>query len=447
MPEQEPGSASAQTDERDEVAKLEAQLAAKKIDVERKEAFGKYDEVTPDMGEVNYQGYIDQRPADGIVRDGDQYRGPKGFASETAYKEQNGTAQAHYDKLGGIETTQEVYVAPDYSKMHFLQLEKAAGNAKVLGDRAEFEAIMDAAEKNLRDLLEAKDSKWTEADVLSQLKYMDERSEAYMNRTLGPASPDASELHLDPTATEAAAEADAPAVDEVSETSEAAAPTAPPEVAPAATPEETPDEDEAEPVAANVSLSDFSAPEESPVAPVQPEAGAGLVSSDAEAPAPAEKKTERRRTGEVKLNGETVILGEKFSSPSGREIYEVTGADGNAKYVTEAELEFVEEDVEIEEKESILDKFEQWSKERVKKIKTFFTMDFWKPIYEAGNSRIIEKGVDPEMTDAEKQHQRDLNKGKYIIGFNASKIASLGVGLYEKVKEDKKSDAEKVDAA
>lgn len=430
MSEREPGSTAAQTDERDEVAKLEAQLAAKKIDVERKEAFGKYDEVTPDMGEVNYQGYIDQRPDKGIVRDGDQFRGPKGFASETAYNEQNGTSQAHYDTLGGIEQSQEVYKAPNYKEMNFLQLEKAAGNAKVLGDRAEFEDIMVAAEQELRDRLNAKGSKWTEQDVVDQLKYMDERSEAYMNRTLGPASPHANEIHESPTeaatpVVEAPVEAltsETPVVPEAAEEAVVETPAAeatPAVETPAATAEATPVAVEAE----------------MPVAAATPEA-----------PVVAEKRTEMRRTGEVKVGGETVILGEKFSSLTGREVFEVTGADGNAKYLTEDALEYVEEEVEIEEKESIIDKVEQWSKEKVAKLKKLFTMDFWAPIYQAGNTRLIEKGIDPEMTDAEKQRIRDLNKGKYIIGVNASKLASLGAGLYEKVKDNKKSDAEKVEA-
>jgi hypothetical protein len=149
-----------QPDERDVAAKLKAQYEKAQFDADQKEAFGKYDVTAPNEGEDTYQSYLDQRPAEGIVHNGDVYQNAQTgkFASEQAYNAQNGDTQAYYDQLGGIEEKQEVYEGPNYEAMGVMQLAKEAAKAQQLGDRAEEATIREALEQHLTiDALNPKD--------------------------------------------------------------------------------------------------------------------------------------------------------------------------------------------------------------------------------------------------------------------------------------------------
>lgn len=150
MAEQEPGFQPQPKDERDVAAKLKRQYEKAQFDADQKEEFGKFDVTTPNKGEDTYQSYLDQRPADGILRDGEGYRDTQTgrFAGEQAYTAQVGDTQAYYDRVGGIENNGE-YTAPDYEQMGVMQLAKAAAEARLLGDKAEETTIREALEHYL----------------------------------------------------------------------------------------------------------------------------------------------------------------------------------------------------------------------------------------------------------------------------------------------------------
>lgn len=145
MAEQEPTVVKAPRDERDIVAKLQQQLERAQHDVAQKEAFGKYDITVPNEGELNYQEYLEQRPSEGVVRDGDGFRDAQSgkFSSADGYEAQKVSSQDHYDQIGGLVNKGE-YQPPDYESMGVLQLAKEAAKARQLGDRAEEEQILEA---------------------------------------------------------------------------------------------------------------------------------------------------------------------------------------------------------------------------------------------------------------------------------------------------------------
>jgi len=444
MPETEPSFAPVLSKEHQELAKLEAQLAQKQMEVDGKTAFGKFDgPMTPNEGEVTYDGYLAERPDKGIVRDGDVLRQNGAFASVEAYTAQNSTAQEHYDTVGEIDNKGEVYKAPEYESMHFMALVKEAGKAKLLGDRAELETIRAVAEHNLMEEATRPDSEWTDEEVADQLRRFDSLADVYVNRANGTAAPEATDVHTTsgPEGAAATSTPDAPVVAPVVEAAEPVveAPVAEVSAAEVPTTTETPvPVPDAEPIVTTVpeAVATAAAPTAETVTPVTPEA-----------PVVAEKRTETRRTGEVKFGGETVILGETFSSESGREIFEITGADGEAKYVTEDKLEYVTEEVEIEEKETLKEKLAKlWASEKVAKIKEKFTFAFWGPYYQDAANRFIEKGVDPEMSDAEKERQRKVNHGKLMLGFAAVPVSALGSALFAK-SGDVEDNKEKVETA
>ncbi len=150
MAEQAPEMRPTPKDERDKAAKLKAQYEEAQFLADQLEAFGAFDTTVPNEGEVNYQQYLDQRPADGVVRDGEGYRDTQSgqFASEATYEAQNGTTQDYYDQKGGMVNTAE-YQPPNYEEMGVLQLAKEAAKARQLGDRATEEEVRAAVEHYL----------------------------------------------------------------------------------------------------------------------------------------------------------------------------------------------------------------------------------------------------------------------------------------------------------
>ncbi len=136
------------TPEERRLAKAQAELERATFDYDQKEAFGKFDVTAPNEG--TYQSYLDQRPAEGVVRDNDGYRTAQNgqFAGEQAYEAQKGDTQAYYDQLGGLVNEGE-YQVPDYEAMGVMQLAKEAAKAQRIGDIAEEATIREALEQHL----------------------------------------------------------------------------------------------------------------------------------------------------------------------------------------------------------------------------------------------------------------------------------------------------------
>lgn len=145
MAEKEPVAERVLKDERDVVVKLQQQLERAQQDVARKEVFGKYDVTVPGEGELNYQEYLEKRPAEGVVRDGGDFRDAQSgrYSSAESYEAQRVSSQDYYDKIGGLVNKAE-YQPPDYESMGVLQLAKETAKARRLGDRAEEAQILEA---------------------------------------------------------------------------------------------------------------------------------------------------------------------------------------------------------------------------------------------------------------------------------------------------------------
>jgi len=200
MSEKEPAAAKAPKDERDEVAKLQRQLDRAQFDAGQKEAFGKYDVTVPNEGELNYQDYLDQRPAEGVVRNGDLLQDAQTgkFASEEAYEGQKVDTQDYYDQKGNLVNKGE-YQPPNYEAMGVLQLAKEAAKARQLGDRAEEETVREAVEHYLT-MDAMKDS--TESPEEAQARYETElaRYDSLVDRfLLRPDGKPSNEAHAEAT--------------------------------------------------------------------------------------------------------------------------------------------------------------------------------------------------------------------------------------------------------
>lgn len=198
MAEREPTIVKAPQDERDIAAKKKQEYEKAQFDADQKEAFGKFDVTVPNEGEDTYQSYLEQRPADGVLRDGEGYRDAQSgrFAGAQAYEAQAGDTQAYYDQLGGLENKGE-YQAPDYEAMGVMQLAKETAKARKLGDRAEETAIREALEHHLT-MDAMKDD--TESPEEAQARYESEvaRYESLVGRLMdrdATQSPHADESH------------------------------------------------------------------------------------------------------------------------------------------------------------------------------------------------------------------------------------------------------------
>jgi len=151
MTEQAPTGLSVLEKERARLASERSRLERQEEVLNREELFGKYDEgVTPAEGELTYQDYLDQRPAQGVIRDGEGFRDAQSgaFAKKELYEAQQGTIQDHYDQVGGLVNTGE-YQPPNYDDMGVVQLAKEASKARALGDRAGEEDVRAAVEHHL----------------------------------------------------------------------------------------------------------------------------------------------------------------------------------------------------------------------------------------------------------------------------------------------------------
>ncbi|HRN90256.1 MAG TPA: hypothetical protein PK265_00545 [Candidatus Saccharibacteria bacterium] len=147
--ESQPNMRPTPPDERDELALLEAKVARKQIEVNGATNFGKFDSVASNEGEVNYKEYLENRPNDGVIRDGEGHRDVKSgqFASQADYLEQTAPKNEILDMLNNPGEEADL----DYESKSRTELIKLAADAKELGDRAEVEDIKAAFEHNLME--------------------------------------------------------------------------------------------------------------------------------------------------------------------------------------------------------------------------------------------------------------------------------------------------------
>lgn len=171
--------------------------AQKIAEIRRYEAAGKYDTSVPNIDEYTRQSYLDQRPSDGVIREGSGFRKADNgqFASEAAYAAQNGSAQDHYDTVGGIENKD--LEQPNFEDLSFMELVKEAAKASTLGDIAGIKEVRDIAEHNLMVVATEPGSEWTQEQFDEQMKRFDTLTERLVSDNAktpaetAPADPDA----------------------------------------------------------------------------------------------------------------------------------------------------------------------------------------------------------------------------------------------------------------
>jgi len=171
--------------------------AQKIAEIRRYEAAGKYDTSVPNIDEYTRQSYLDQRPSDGVIREGSGFRKADNgqFANEAAYDAQNGSAQDHYDTVGGIENKD--LEQPSFEDLSFMELVKEAAKASALGDPAGIKEVRDIAEHNLMVVATEPGSEWTQAQFDEQMKRFDTLTERLVSDNAktpaetAPADPDA----------------------------------------------------------------------------------------------------------------------------------------------------------------------------------------------------------------------------------------------------------------
>ncbi len=138
------------SDERDELAKLEAEVAKKRIEVTGYENFGKYDESQGPLqeGEIRYDEYLQNRPKEGVIRDGSGFR--EAHSGQFSNQEQHSQQSSENKVFDMLKNPGE---APDlnYESMSRMDLIKKAADAMVLGDRAEVNDIRSAFESILME--------------------------------------------------------------------------------------------------------------------------------------------------------------------------------------------------------------------------------------------------------------------------------------------------------
>lgn len=394
-----PGGTS---DERDIAAKLKQQYEKAQFDADQKEAFGKFDITAPNEGEETYQSYLDKRPSEGVIRDGENYRNVQAgtFASEQAYEDQKGTTQAYYDQLGGIGNQAEY--DPHYEEMGVMQLAKEAAKARKIGDIAEEAAIREALDTRLtidamnddKETPEAAQARY-EAEVTRYDALVDKLSSDREKAVPAPESPTATpdaEVH------EVTEEADAQEASEVSETSE-----------------------ESETLEAEEAL------EES-------------ESSEA-----------------VFFNGEKVTLGEPFTSPDGKSrVYQATKEDGTVEWVSDTQLtrssaesasesesndDSVEEEQKVERNErSALEKMKGFFKKELRQLQEFGGLVYFGHLIERSRKGIrsvtLDAGITEDMPEDEVEKKRQRNRRNVMIGVGVLGVVGLGSIIATGVQND-----------
>lgn len=142
--------------ERSKLAEKRAELERQELVLGAAEAFGKYDtNPQPAEGELTYEQYLEQRPKDGIVREGTKFRDSSGnFASQEAYEQQQAEATAQDTSYNGrieaaIRSNEGKVFESPYESLGLMQLAKEYSLAGARQDRTAQEDIREALEHKL----------------------------------------------------------------------------------------------------------------------------------------------------------------------------------------------------------------------------------------------------------------------------------------------------------
>lgn len=380
MTEQAPSGLSTLEKERARLArdreKFEQNQKRKEDILNGAESFGMYDEdVTPAEGELTFEEYAAQRPAEGIVRNGDNFQDAQSgkFATQEAYEAQKGDIQDHYDQLGGLVNTGE-YQIPNYEDMGVVQLAKEASKARALGDRAGEEEIRVAVEHHLTMDAMKDDSETPEeaqARFEAEVARYDSLVERFENLS-ATAKPEqvTSQVVAEAASTEGVDEADGVNVEASAE--------------PAAT--------------------DF------------------FVNTE----------------GEVVLAGESQTTPED-DPVKGKELVVFEGEDSSETsdaIETSEAPDSSETSEETEEKEvSRFDRVKNWFKKERQSHQEHGGAIYWANKWERAqrgfDDKVLNHGVTSEMSDEEVEHKRKRNRVALIAGASVLAVAAVaGIGLY-----------------
>ena len=428
MSEQAPTGQSTLEKERARLASEREKLDHKESILNREELFGKYDEgVTPAEGEMTYQQYLEQRPADGVYRDGAGFREAQSgqFSTQDAYEAQKGSIQDHYDKVGGLVNTGE-YQPPNYEEMGVVQLAKEAAKARALGDTAGEEEVRAAVEHHLT-MDAMKDD--TETPEEAQARYEAEiaRYDSLVERfenlraKVTPAQSEQVQSAAQPESTSG------PEAPEVKESAPAEKEVPTPEV----------HHNGEKVVIDNV----FESPDGKKVVQIiDAEGKSKLVfenelsyvtpapDNKAETPAtPAEAPVQPEAVGSpafvVDGKDEAEVVGQAPVDPAkGKELVPFVGSAGREVAVIE------------EEPQSRLDRIKNWFKKERAHYQEFggkaYWGEKWTRAVQGIHDNTLDFGVTEEMSDEEKEHKRKRNRKVIIIGATAIGVTAIGFAIH-----------------
>jgi len=387
MSETEPTFSPRPTDERDELARLEAQLAHKKLEVQGNTEFGKYDTVVPNEGEGTYQDYLEQRPSEGIVRDGESFRKDGKFASADAYAEQNGTTQAHYDEVTHFKENEPL---TNFEDLSFMQLASELAKSNDLNDIDGSKEIRAIAEHKIMDQITQPGRESSQADK----EYADEltRFNEMVDKLSKVAPEQASEAPV--ALLEAEASDDEPVVAE-----------------------------NVAPVSPNVALtSPINIPEANP------------TSIAVEMPVFTEVFPEVNE--QVLLNGQNVAKEGVMTMPDGTKLFKVTNLEGKTLWASENALEIVNSDTvsaeaedEEGEKEGRFARMKAWAVANKEKHFDTFTNKYMAKLWTSYQSALDYRTTE-DMSPAEVDRIRNINRKALMIGGAAiGALTLLGIGI------------------
>lgn len=391
MTEQAPTGLSVLEKERARLASERSRLERQEEVLNREELFGKYDEgVTPAEGELTYQDYLEQRPSEGVVRDGEGFRDAQSgaFAKKELYEAQQGNIQDHYDQVGGLVNTGE-YQPPNYDDMGVAQLAKEASKMRALGDTAGEGDVRAAVEHYLTMDAMKDDSESPEqaqARYEADLAQYDSLVEAF-EKLRGVVAP-----------------AEAPDVDGAEEQIEEAA-------------YEAIESDPTSPT--NIPSNEF-------VMLGSPDAeSAALVPVEAtpseEASADADSKSES--------DAANIAEGKELVVVENEELDEVDPAEGKELTIFDGELA---------KEPSRVERVKSWFKRERKSYQEYGGMAYWGERWSRANKglrdRTLDYGITEETGDEEREQKRKRNRVVIIAGVAALGVVAataIGLGLHD----------------
>ena len=456
-------------------AKLDARRAEKIAEIQRNEAFGKYDQHVPNKDEETHQSYLNQRPADGVLRDGEGFRAAASgqYASEASYTAQNGTAQSHYDTLNGIENTS--FEAPKFDNLSLTQLAKEAAQANRLNDIAGVDEIRAVAERAIMDRItqpgyETNDADAEQKDELKRfdgmVEWLSEEHDKVAKPseeapTVTPEAPVSEEVIVEDVDEEVVPPAEEAVVADPVETAEA----------PVTPPVESAEPETTEPDAAQqvTPVAPVVAPVDSPVStprvlqengaspttipgvhplsvtvPLvysEPQSGQNpdtiIVQERATNPADAEYiPVDYDSNQRVLMNGEDVFIEAYSVDAEGHKTYKLESGE----YVDESQLDisyFSDQGSESAstteagaEKRTLTERTKAWFGKNKESHKDKFRPSYWNARWSGLKYRVINHGVTDEMSDVEVDKKRNGNRRKVIIGAAAVGVLALGAGIF-----------------